>query len=439
MNQFCVGAGKADILYTEAMLPTFGENYTGIHDLPMVQALMLRGEESFAIVSVDTVILFERDEMLSAAAEELGLAREHILLHATHVLSTPHFHHWLSAKDWRDDPPHRGAEVSDGEATLYMARDNLIAKAHLDAVRQACRTARQTLQPARFGYGEAETAVSVNRVVETADGWWQGVNQDGPVDRCVGVLRFESLDGKLLAIAYNPNVAPGCLEGSTFDGQRLISGDLASASERFVDRAYGEGVVSLYLTGFSGDQWQALRARKDYLTREGRQVIEDLGSGGFALVDVLATRLGEQVVKASDGIDKLQPVQPHLDRFGFVYTGQRCSTGFADGPTRECRFEETEPLEAEIAILQLGDTAIVACGVELCYETAQKIKRDSPFTHTLIMEFTTPGGGYLPESVFYDRMSFQARKSRFARGTAERFGEDVLSSLREVKKKTGES
>ena len=32
-------------------------------------------------------------------------------------------------------------------------------------------------------------------------------------------------------------------------------------------------------------------------------------------------------------------------------------------------------------------------------------------------------------------MSFQARKSRYAKGTAERFGDDVLVSLRAVKEK----
>lgn len=92
-------------------------------------------------------------------------------------------------------------------------------------------------------------------------------------------------------------------------------------------------------------------------------------------------------------------------------------------------------MDAEIAILQLGEIAVVACGVELCYETAERIKRESPFGQTLIMEFTIEGGSYLPEAVFYDRMSFQTRKSCYAKGTAERFGDDVLASLRDAKKK----
>lgn len=436
MSGFCAGAGRAEIRYTDAMLPTYGEGYTGIHDLPMVQALLLCGQESYAILSVDVVILFIKKELLAAAAEELKIPSGNILLHATHTLSTPHFHAWASLDHWREDPLHRRAAVSDAEATAFLSRDNMMVQAHVKAVRDACRMARESLQPAYFGSAVAKAPISVNRVLELKDGWWQGVNQDGPTDHYIPVLRFDSLAGEPIAVAYNCNVAPGCLEGSEFDGERLISGDLASASERFIDRAFGGRAVSLYLTGFSGDQWQALRVKKDTVNRKGEQVVEDLGAGGFLLVDVLATRLGEQVVRAADGIDRMRrDIEPHLDRYCFQYTGQRCSARSDSGPTRECVFEETGPVDAEIAIFQLGDTAIVGCGVELCYETAEKIKRGSPFDQTLILEFTTDGGGYLPEMSFYDHVTFQARKSRYARGTAERFCEDVLTSLREARGK----
>ena len=436
MRHFQVGAGKAEIRYTQDMLPTFGENYTGIHDLPMVQALLLQGRESYAILSADVVILFIKKQLLAVAAEELGIPEKNILLHATHTLSTPHFHAWKDLEDWRNDPPHRRLTLSDEEVETYMRRDNLMAQAHIEAVRAACRSARENLQPARMGHGIAKAPISVNRVVETRDGWWQGANPDGPSDHRVPVLRFDTLDGTPIAIVYNCNVAPGCLEGSTFDGQRLISGDLASASERYVDEAFDGELVSLYLTGFTGDQWQALRANNDRLTRGGEQIIEDLGLGGFALVDVLAARLAQQVARAADGIANTQAdIEPRLDRYTFRYTGQRSSPRAESGPTRSCSFEEAGPMNAEIAVLQLGEIAVVACGVELCYETAERIKRESPFAQTLIMEFTTEGGGYLPEEIFYDRMSFQARKSRYARGTAERFGDDVIASLRDAKEK----
>ena len=437
MSKLLCGAGRAEVAFTDAMFPTIGENYVGVHDRPLVQAVLLQGASGFALLSVGIVIMDCKNELLAVAENELGIPGDHILLHATHTLATPHIRRWANVRDWEEDPMHKRMSVSEGEAMLYMQRDNLMVQAYEDAVREACRLAKQTLQPAKMGFSEAKAAVTVNRVVETQNGWWQGVNQDGPAEHRVPVLRFESEKGEPIAILYNCNVAPGCMEFSEVNGGRLVSGDLAAASERFVDAAYSDEVVSAYLTGFTGDQWQALRARKDYLTRDGKQVVEDLGMAGFALMDVLATRLGEQVVKAADSIQSFDSkIEPKLDWFEFTYTGQKTSCGFGGGePTKKCEYYEDGEQKAEIAILQLGETAVVACGVELCYETAEKIRQESPFKHTLILEFTTNGGGYLPEAVFYDRVSFQSRKSRYIKGTAERFAEDVLHSLREAKKK----
>ncbi len=430
-NQLYAGAGKAEIRYTEEMLPTYGEGYNAIHDLPMLQVLLLRCGEGYAIISVDIVMLEIKEQMRKEAAKELGLPEEHILIHATHVLATPHFREWASLEEWQQDFMHSQNPVPEEEARAYMERDNRMVQAHLDALRAACRQAKNTLQPAAFGVGVANAPVNVNRVVETKDGWWQGVNPNGPSDHSVPVLRFDDTAGKPIAILYNCNVAPGCMEFSTVNGGRMVSGDLAGASQRFVDEAYGGESVSIYTTGYTGDQWQALRARLDYIDRDDNQIVTDFGEGGFQLVQVLATRLGEQVVHAAEAIATAPLTDPiALDCYRFTYPGQRVTASSESGPTRDCTYLPNGTQDAELKILQIGDTAILACGVELCSETFAAIQAGSPFAHTLLMEFTTEGGGYMPEEIFYDRMSFQSRKSRYAKGSAERFREDILQSLR---------
>jgi hypothetical protein len=428
------GAGKAEIGYTLEMLPTYGENYNAIHDLPMVQVLLLEYGERFAILSVDAVMLEIRDQLLNAAQEELGLDRQNILLHATHVLAAPHFRQWSGGEEWMRDPGHSRARVTAEEAARFAAGENRLVQAHVEAVRRACIQARDTLQIASFGIGTAHANVTVNRVIETKAGWWQGVNPDGPTDQTVPVLRFDGADGKTIALLYNVNVAPGCMEFSQVGDGRMVSGDLAGASQRFIDRVYGEQVVSIYTTGATGDQWQALRARMDYLNRDGNQAITDLGERGFALVEILAARLGEQVVRTADRIQTARLTgRLTMRRFSFSYPGQRVETQ-ADWsePTRACRFVTQGQQNAEIAILALGDTALVACGVELCVESLKRIKEGSPFAHTVLLEFAAEGGGYMPPEIFYDRMGFQARKCRYAKGSAERFVEDVIDSLNKV-------
>ena len=437
MSRLSVGAGRAEIQYTAEMLPTFGENYNAIHDLPMLQVLLLECGERFAIISVDVVMLEIRDQLLAAAEEELGLKRHNILLQATHVLATPHFREWNSVEEWMSDPGHQREPVPEAEAAQFMAGENLLVQAHVDALRSACRQAASKLQKASFGVGIAHADVTVNRVVETKNGWWQGVNPDGPTDQAVPVLRFDGEDGKTIALIYNVNVAPGCMEFSRVNGGLMVSGDLASASQRFVDRIYGEGVISIYTTGATGDQWQALRSRVDYLDREGNQVIIDLGERGFALVEVLAARLGEQIVRTADQI-LTRPVKGPLtlERFMYSYPGQKVETDASwNDPTRDCRFVQEGQQLAEVVVLAIGDMAIVGCGVELCVESLKKIKAESPFAHTVLMEFAAEGGGYMPPEIFYDRMSFQARKCRYAKGGAERFTEDVIQSLNRVYQK----
>ncbi len=427
------GAGQAEIRYDAGMFPTFGENYTQVHDLPLVKALLLQtgseAEDCCAVVSIDIVILEIREQVLHTAQKALGIPAERILLHATHVLATPHFRQWQSPEMWKNDPMHARQPVSDEEAARFMERENRMAQAHLEAVKVACEQAKSSLQPARCGFDTAFALVNVNRVVKTADGWWQGVNQDGPSDHGVAVLRFDRQDGSPLAVLYNCNTAPGCLEFSTVNGGRAVSGDMAGASERFVRRMLGDA-VAIYTTGCTGDQWQALRARLDYMDADGHQAVEDLHETGFQLARILGVRLGEQVVKTAGRMD-VQDDAPllALDTYRFTYPGQSVSVDSADGPTNRCEYRAAAPQAAEIAILQIGGTAVVTCGVEVCSETYAAIRAASPYANTFLMEFTTEGGGYMPESIFYDRMSFQARKSRYARGSAEKFREDVINSL----------
>lgn len=423
------GAGKAPIKYTMDMLPTLGENYNAIHDLPYINVLLLEADEKIALITVDVVMLEIKQQMSVRAAEILGIPEEKILIQATHVLATPHFKRWASVEEWKNDFMHRKHPVSDIQAVRYMQGENAMTDAHMEALETACQMAAARLEPVKIGIGTAQAKVNVNRVVETKDGWWQGVNQDGLTDHSVPVILFDDLAGNPKVILFNCNVAPGCMEFSETNGGRMVSGDLSGAAKTFIDSQYDEA-VSIYTTGVTGDQWQALRARKDYIDRDGNQRIEDLQEAGFILVDILATRLGEQVIKTADAIvTEEKETRLALDSYEFSYDGQKVSAPEYLGPTRDCTYTVEGKVKGEIKILQINDTAIIACGVEMGMETWHEIKKRSPYKNTFLMEFTTEGGGYMPEEIFYDRMSYQSRKSRYAKGSAEKMREDIIEAL----------
>ena len=431
MTKLNAGAGKCAIRYTEEMFPSPGENYTSIHDLPSAQTLVLEcGGEKTALVAINVVMFDDRNEIARRAAGILNIAEENVIVHITHVLATPHFGHWDSVEQWMA----RHHECSDlEEARRYMVRENMIYQAHMDAVEEACRRAAGSMRPARLAIGTAYAEVNVNRVVNTDQGWWQGVNWGGETDRNVAVLRIDGEDGKGIAVLYNCNVAPGCMEFSeTSDGGRAVSGDLANASQSVTESLLNDGAVAIYTTGATGDQWQALRARLDWIDPDGTQTVTDLHEAGFDLMKVLATRLGERVAQTAAA---LTPADFEgglaLCSRRFAYEGQRVTGADFRRPAKQCVYEPAGTVDSELKILTLGDIAIVCCGVELNVSSLKKIRNASPYKHTFLLEFAVGGGGYMPTSEFYDRITFQSLKSRYAKGAEERFVQDIIRTLQE--------
>ena len=63
---------------------------------------------------------------------------------------------------------------------------------------ESVRLAKQRLAPARVGYGTGVSYINVNRQIidPKTHRWWEGPNYDGPSDKTVAVLKFETLDGR---------------------------------------------------------------------------------------------------------------------------------------------------------------------------------------------------------------------------------------------------
>ena len=120
-----------------------------------------------------------------------------------------------------------------------------------DKIVGALKQAKASLQPARFGLGTGFCDINVNRdeYIPQTQGWRQGVNQDGPSDKTVWVLKFETLSGEPIALFFDYAVHSAVVLGTG-----SLSGDLAGAAERYVEARYNNKVVALYSMGPAGDQ-----------------------------------------------------------------------------------------------------------------------------------------------------------------------------------------
>jgi len=162
------GAAKVDVTPAETALP---RNYEGILDHLFARAIVLdNGSTSAALISLDAGSVSEQiwQNLTRQVESELGIPSRNVLLTATHTHSAP--------------APQAG---------VYVPK-----------IVEAVRLAKQRLTTARVGYGNGVSYINVNRNIidPQTKRWWEGPNYDGPSDKTVAVVKFETMTGDPIAV-----------------------------------------------------------------------------------------------------------------------------------------------------------------------------------------------------------------------------------------------
>lgn len=415
-----VGAGRGVIHFPQEIFPTW-EGYNAIHDDPCVRVLLLESEAArYAVMTLELVSVWqdEMERIRQTAGQTLNIPPEQVWFCVTHSLSTPHL--WTQEK---------------ASCQADWDKDALMRSAIERAAEQAITGALQTLRPAQVGFGMGQCAINVHRNVLTKDGWWLGSGEGGPVDRSVPVLRFADENENTIAVLFGYNCQPAVMDGSfTRDGGRLVSGDLAGASCRFVEQQLGGGAVAMYCIGAGGDEWPALKAKRVVVGTGGDYEEIDLHEDGFVLLELLGERLGQVVVQTAEAVC-CGPMRGalRLDRRTFTYPGQKIPRMEDIHPAKQYDYVPDGEKQTPVEALQIGDTVLLGVQPEICTQTEMALRERSPFAHTITITFVNGGAKYMAPAEFYDRITFQSMNSRFARGSAERFEENAIEFLQELK------
>jgi neutral ceramidase len=202
-----VGAARVDITPAQGELP---KNSQGVLDRLYARAIVLEsGSSTAALITIDAGAV--SDAIWQAVTErlrtELAIPTVNVLLTATHTHSAG------------------GPRAPD-----YVAK-----------IVESVRQARQKLAPARVGYDTGVSYINVNRNVidRKTNRWWEGPNYEGPSDKTVAVLAFESLSGQPIAVYYNYAVH-GVITGQLDQ----VSGDIPGAASRYIEESL-DGAVAL--------------------------------------------------------------------------------------------------------------------------------------------------------------------------------------------------
>ncbi len=401
---FKVGAAKIDI--TPAQLP---KNYEGILDRIYARAIVIdNGSTRASLVSVDVGMIGEQvwQTVSQRIEKELGIPAQNLIMNPTHTHS-----------------------AMGGTAEQIVS---------------AIKAASENLQPARIGYGTGVSYINVNRNIidRKTNKWWEGPNYDGPSDKTVAVIKFETTGGEPIAVYYN-YACHAVVTGNT----DLLSGDFPGATSRYIEDSFDDKIVALFSTGAQGDQnpiffQQTFDLRdiriKDYAKR-GQDISNAMPPGGQGLnkQDPTVKKLLDQQKQMI--LSMGQMLGEEVKRVMREMAAARMSTGgriFAaqnmirfPGRNRvgqgragvEATYTDGPDVELRLSLLMIDDIAIGGCNAEIFNLIAQRFKRESPIGRSLFVSMANGIGnsGYIPNDAAFGYQTFEVLSSRCKPGYAE--------------------
>lgn len=313
-----------------------------------------------------------------------------------------------------------------------------------DLIFQTIAQAAKQMVPATMQLGTGEAYVNVNRnMTDPVTGRWrEGPNYDGPSDKTVSVSSFARQDGTPIAVMYNYAVHPvvtGLLDE--------VSADIPGAASRHIEASLGHDAVALFSYGASGDQnpiffnqTYELRAIRiaDY-AKQGKDISNSLPPGGEgldrnnprvallldqtrAMSETMGLMLGEEVLRVHRS--QLERPEDQIAIDGAVKSIRcpgrvRLDEGRAGSPGR---YEDGDPVDLKLSMLRIGDLMLSGIDTEIFTMIAQRLKRESPYKHTIVSTITNGAAGaglYIPHEAAFGYHTFEVLNSRMKPGCAE--------------------
>lgn len=387
------GAGKAEIRLDRGIFPW--EDFHGSHDPLHVRTVFLQKGERVLLVSLElTSIPDEQVEVLKKAiCDRWNFKRRNIWISVTHTFSAPHLL-----------PPHM---LTDEE--MKRKREKIRAAVQ-NSVMEAVRQAVENAEAAALGIGLGCCQVNVNRDVETAEGWWIGRDELGPSDKALHVIRIDSLvTNRPIALLYHYAVQSSVTDlARDPQGRKLVSSDLTGYASTCIEENAG-APVALYLMGAAGDQAPQKKADGETPPETAFRYVEELGS-----------ILAKEVLRVSGRTETAATEDLHLLCASVLCPAQKMNPDIRSlRPCRNYTFEADGEKETGISLIQTGDIVLIGVQPELGCYTALEIKAGSRFRYTLPVTMVNGAAKYMASAEAYDRCTYEAMNSPFAKGAAE--------------------
>lgn len=393
-----------------------------IHDLWAKALVFEETPESRVVIVTSDAHKLSRaisESVANRINKKYGIKRSQLLLNASHTHSGPMI--WPNA-DMFDFKP------ADQQAVFKYSQqltDDLVAVIEM---------AMNNLAPMDIRCGHGSSDFAVNRREPTDKGVIIGVNNDGPVDRDVPVIRISTPDGKLQAVLFGYACHNTTLGGDNY----MINGDYAGFAQIELEKAH-PGVTAMFFQGCGGDQNPEPRGTMELAEQHGKSiagVVEKVLAGelrtvrppvrtDYTVVD-LELRPFDIGIYEKDIMSSNRALQRRAKVMLLAYNNGWDLSHFAY-PVQAIRFNN------DLTILALGGEVVVDyslwakkeyknenifvagyCNEVICYIPTRRVLND---------------GGYEPNSSLINYL--------LPGPFADNVEDKVLSAIHQVMKKTG--
>lgn len=348
-------------------------------DLNATVLVLRSGETTAAIIALDVCLIDEAETQAirEAVRERTGVPAAHVTVHASHTHSGP-----LTVRAWG-----------------WGDKD----QAYLDTIRpriaEAAAKAMDKLRPVRVGIGTGETDAGINRrEVDVSGNVVLGFNEWGPRDKTLTVVRFEGEDGTAATLlhvglhptsrGHQPDVSRDW-PGVAIDRLEQVTG----APVIFINGCFGDVAPRTTVAGVIGDGAPAS-------SEVGLRVAND----AVGIWRAVKTFTGEELsLHTADFEMPFMPLEPlkkaerELEALGdaeHAFGGPGAEWNYWNDVRKS---HQAGPKTANVfaqTITAIGPIAIVPFAGEVFADIGLRLRKASPFAHTLVAGTSNGSHGY---------------------------------------------
>ena len=341
-------------------------------------------------------------------------------------------------------------------------------------VYEAVQRAAGNLVEVKIGVGSAaENRISVNRTLRLKDEthwslrhtnpspWNEEIEEYGPLDTEVGVLRIDRLDGNPLAVVYN--FACHLLFA---DPEGSISANFPAYASKHIEDTLGNDAMAFFLQGAAGDvmdvdfkvfnrprdierlgimlgktvvkEWEHIKTdnveiehfsetiqvprRTDIpekvakLRQDERELLASLHGTALNFKSFMELYLAKQ--KVSPGMDECnrKNIDKYLRNIRAMEKLARIQDKIATLEKHKRINDESgdKGIEMELQVVRIGECVLVSSPAEILTEVGLNIKKSSPFKYTFVLGYTNGYVHYGAPAADYEKGGYEVTECLLA-------------------------